>query len=114
QPHAVRRLDPGATPDDQELATLATWRSLAIVLSALDTRVWPYITRRVHHDVDAWRMSRLAMSATDLLAWLGTPPDTIRQEAERLLIDSSFDDVLGDFYDIVRRAKPTAWASLRG
>jgi len=31
-----------------------------------------------------------------------------------LRVTASFDDVFGDFYDLIRRAKPKAWTSLRG
>ena len=38
----------------------------------------------------------------------------LRRQSGRLRSNASFGDVLGDFYDVVRRAKSEAWDSLRG
>ena len=101
-------------PDEHAQEGLSSWRGLAITLSALDTRAWPGITQWVHHSVDVWRSANLAMPPDELLAWLGLTVDQLRQQPDRLRANASFRDVLGDFYEVVRRAKSEAWESLRG
>jgi hypothetical protein len=101
-------------PDERAREGLDSWRGLAITLSALDTRAWPGITQWVHHNVDVWRASNLLMSPDELLEWLGLAIDQLRQQSDRLRANASFGDVLGDFYDIVRRAKSEVWETLRG
>jgi hypothetical protein len=101
-------------PNDHAREGLESWRQFAITLSALDTRAWPGITQSVRHSIGAWRASNLAQKPEDLLEWLGLTLDELRRQSERLRADASFGDVLGDFYDVVRRAKPKAWDSLRG
>jgi hypothetical protein len=108
------QLNPTAYPDVETLAALSSWRSLAITLSALDTRYWPRLTQLIWHEASAWRSSRLTMDAPALLSWLGVDVDALRAQEERLLVDAHFRDVLGDFYEIVRRAKPKAWDTLQG
>lgn len=93
---------------------LLTWRSLAITLSALDTYYWPFLTHAVHHDLDVWRSARLAFEPAAILTWLGLPSSEIITEESDLRLKGTFRDDLGDFYDIVRRAKPDAWETLSG
>jgi hypothetical protein len=48
------------------------------------------------------------------LDWLGLAVEQLRQQPRRLRVSASFHDVLGEFYDVIRHAKPEAWTSLRG
>lgn len=60
----IWRLEDGAQPNAPTVEALATWRSLAITLSALDTYYWPQITHTVSHDFATWRQ---AMRGTVIL-----------------------------------------------
>ncbi len=111
---SIWHLDPENRPEDRALDDIASWRSLAITLSAIDSRVWPYITQVISHSDEVWRASNLSQPPEDLLAWLGLTVEQLREQSVRLRVSANFDDVLGDFYDLVRRAKPKAWSSLRG
>ena len=101
-------------PDHRAREGIESWRGLAITLSAIDTRAWPGITQWVRHSIEVWRASNLAQTAEELLGWLGLSLDELRRQSGRLRSNASFGDVLGDFYDVVRRAKSEAWDSLRG
>jgi hypothetical protein len=93
---------------------LNSWRSLAITLSALDTYYWPFITNKVYHDLDVWRSERLAFDPADMLIWLDLSAKQILSAESDLRLKGTFRDNLGDFYEIVRRAKPDAWETLSG
>lgn len=110
----IWRLDERYLPDDRALQGVASWRSLAITLSAIDTRAWPYITHVIHHNADAWRASTMAQEPAALLDWLDVPVDQLHQQSLNLRVAASFDDVVGDFYDLIRRAKAEAWDDLQG
>ncbi len=110
----IWRLRVNDLPDDETMHAIASWRSLAITLSAVDTRAWPYITHVIHHNDEAWRASNLAQDAAALLEWLGLTVDQLRQQSFNLRLAANFDDVLGDFYDLVRRSNASAWDGLRG
>jgi hypothetical protein len=101
-------------PDDHVREGLESWRGLAITLSALDTRAWPGITQGVRHSIEVWRASNLLQPPESLLGWLGLTLDELRRQSVRLRANASFGDVLGDFYDVVRRAKSETWDSLGG
>jgi hypothetical protein len=101
-------------PDTRAREALLTWRSLAITLTALDTYYWPSITNKVHHNLDAWRSERLAFDPADMLSWLGLPAKQILAAESDLRFKGTFRDDLGDFYEIVRRAKPDTWETLSG
>jgi len=101
-------------PNDHAMEALESWRGLAISLATLDTRAWPRITQRVHHSAEVWRAANLAQHPSELAEWLGVTTDQLRQQSQSLRANASFCDVLGDFYDVVRRAKSGAWDSLRG
>ena len=92
---------------------IESWRSLAITLCAIDWRSWPNITQVIHHSDEVWRAARLQQTPRELLDWLGLTVDQLRLQSEILRVSASFDDVLGDFYDIVRRSNPEAWTTLR-
>jgi hypothetical protein len=101
-------------PNAPTLEALRTWRSLAITLSALDTYYWPFITHMLRPDLDVWRSARLAFEPTEMLAWLGLPSDQITVQESNLRLMGTSRDNLGDFYDIVRRARADAWDTLSG
>ncbi|MFZ0127978.1 MAG: hypothetical protein WAL77_00985 [Candidatus Dormiibacterota bacterium] len=113
--HALDWLLPESDlPDKLALEGLASWRAVAITLSALDTRAWPDITRRMRHSLEVWRAATLAQPAAELAAWLRITPEQLRRQSERLRFVASLRDVIGDFYDLVRRADSAAWESLQG
>ena len=108
------RLPDEAMPDESSLDALRRWRSLAVLLASFDSVFWPEIRHVVSHSAEAWRTVRLRFDAAALISWLGVTEEEIVKQAEDLLLRASSQDVLGDFYDLVRRAKPAAWDSMRG
>jgi hypothetical protein len=107
-------LPPEDHPDQRLREEFDASRQFAITLAAIDTRVWPAIMQTVHHTVEGWRASNLAVTPDQLLTWLGVTPDQLRRQSEHLRLKASFTDVLGDFYDVIRRARPKAWETLQG
>jgi hypothetical protein len=112
--HSMTWLEDEDVPDHQTLANCRSWRGLAVVLSALDTTYWPGIMQTVSFGLDEWREHRLAFEPGTTLQWLGVSVDDVAGAADQLRYGANFEDVLGDFYDIVRRAKPKAWSTMRG
>lgn len=124
----VAQLEPSATPNEpvtwelpasalpsqEALDEVARWRGLAVVLSAFDTIYLPEIMHTISFDAAVWREVRVAHDAAATLAWLGVTIDEVTGQADDFRFSAHFGDVLGDFYDIVRRAKPSAWATLGG
>lgn len=102
-----------AVPAGEAHDEIARWRGLAIVLSALDTIYWPRIMRTVSR-IAVWREVHSGFDPTATLAWLGVTPAEVAEQADDFRLTASFGDVLGDFFDIVRRANPSAWSTLRG
>lgn len=101
-------------PDEETLAAFDAWRSLAIVLSALDTPLWPQIRLQVRNDFQLWQAMRVAFDVRKIMDWLRVTETQVRDQADDLLSMVRHNDVLGDFYDVVRRADPATWDSLRG
>ncbi len=101
-------------PNAPTMTALASWRSLAIILAALDTYYWPFMTHTVSHDLVAWRAARQAFVPSEMLSWLGLSLDQIAAQARDLRIMAAFRDDMGDFYDLIRRARPKSWETLRG
>jgi hypothetical protein len=110
----VARLEPAHAPHERARRALADLRSLAITLSAIDTRVWPYISQSISYDFEAWRSTNLSQQPSALLDWLGVTAGDLRERSLDLRGAAGSIDVLGDFYDLVRRANPKAWTTLRG
>jgi hypothetical protein len=68
---ATWHLDDTDLPNGPTLEAIASWRQLAITLSALDTYYWPQITHQLSHDFDAWQQALHAFNQEQTLAWLG-------------------------------------------
>jgi hypothetical protein len=107
------RLREESLPNSPTREALGSWRSLAIVLSALDTYYWPRVTRGVR-DVAIWRMALEAFDPAEMLSWLGLSLDPIVRQTTGLRGRASVCDDTGRFYELIRRAKAEAWESLRG
>ena len=113
--HTVTWHLPGAArPNAPTVEALATWRSLAITLSALDTYYWPQITSTVSHDFPIWREVVRDFDPPAMRSWLDLSLDQIERGITSLITSAAFRDDTGDFYELIRRAKAKAWESLRG
>jgi hypothetical protein len=112
--HTVHwRFPADLAPEATTLDALASWRSLAIILTSIDTTYWPPI-RHAYHDIQTWRAVRQQFDAHATLSWLGLDHERVTRHAAKLRAIAAEHDVLGDFHDLVRRANPEAWNSLRG
>lgn len=107
-------LEDESLPNAPTLEALGSWRSLAVVLSALDTYYWPRMTHTLSNDLAVWRTVLQAFEPVQMLTWLGLTLDQIERQLTSLHIAASFSDDTGDFYELIRRAKAEAWKSLRG
>ena len=108
---APRRRRP---PNAPTIEAIASWRQLAITLSALDTYYWPQITHQLVHDLDVWQQAFQAFDRQQSLDWLGLTLEQVERQITSLLATASFTDDMGEFYDLIRRASAEAWKSLRG
>ncbi len=108
------RLDEQSQPNPPTREALASWRALAIALSALDTRYWPQITRLLYGDLAVWRAALEVPDPAGTADWLGMTPGVIEQQAISLRATASLGDDTGHFYELIRRAKSEAWDSLSG
>jgi hypothetical protein len=108
------RLEGASQPNAPTRDALASWRSLAITLAALDTYYWPRITHSLRHDLQVWRTALKAFDPAQMLTWLGLTLDQIGRQVVSLHTVASSRDDTGDFYELTRRAKADAWESLRG
>jgi hypothetical protein len=79
---SIWHFDATDLPDDRAKQALASWRSLAITLSAIDTRVWPYITQVIFHSDEVWRSTNLSQDPGALLDWLGVSAEQLRKQSE--------------------------------
>jgi hypothetical protein len=110
----ARHLDDDAQPNQATRDALDTWRGLAITLSALDTYYWPQITHTLSHSLADWRTALGAFDPPQMLTWLGLSPGQVERQATTLRTIAGFCDDTGEFWELIRRAKETAWESLRG
>lgn len=101
-------------PTAADIAIADSWRNLAIALSALDGRYWPRVTGSISYDAEAWRRHNQSFDLAGTLSWTGLTADQVADQAAQLRDFAAFADVVGEFYDLVRRAGPRAWATLRG
>ena len=108
------RLDDAALPDKPTRQALASWRSLAITLTALDTYYWPRLRQMVRYGFDVWRTALQVFDPAQMLTWLGLSLDQIERQATALRTTASVCDDTGAFYDLIRRARARDWDSLRG
>lgn len=107
-------LPTGAAPAAADVAAADSWRGLAVTLAAIDARYWPGITRTVHYSAEALNTYDQSFDAAAALAWLGLDAYDVAAAAEQLRFSAYSVDVLGAFYDVVRRADPERWETLRG
>jgi hypothetical protein len=108
-----QQLSPTDMPEPGYERACAEWRSLAIALSDLDTHVWPEIMRVISWP-DAWRAVRAEFKPNQELEWLGMEAADATRLADRLLTTAGFLDMTGEFYELIRRARPDSWDSLSG
>lgn len=112
--HTIRwRFPAGFTPEPAVVRAMSSWRSLAIILTAMDTIYWPPICHTYHH-LQTWLEVRQEFDAPATLAWLGLDRDRVSDQASGLRAVAGWHNVVGEFHDLVRRADPGAWDSLRG
>jgi hypothetical protein len=107
-------LDEASMPNRPTREALNSWRSLSIVLSALDTYYWPQITHVVSNDYPTWQTVFRAFRPPEMQTWLSLSLEQLEKQGRSLLGLASFCDDTGDFYELIRRAKADAWKSLRG
>ncbi|HVC77557.1 MAG TPA: hypothetical protein VND96_13680 [Candidatus Micrarchaeaceae archaeon] len=110
---SYRRLDPAFMPDAGYEVACSEWRSLAVVLSSLDTLVLPELYRKISWP-EQWRQVRYAFDADAALRWLGLARTDAHKLVKRLLWDAKHLDDTGELYDVIRRATPDAWEALSG
>lgn len=101
-------------PNQDTIDALSSWRSLAVVLCALDTYFWPQVIRSLRNDYETWRKVRAELDIASMLKWLSLSSEQLATQSTELNMAATFRDDLGEFYDIVRRANSKAWDSLRG
>lgn len=107
-------LGPADLPGSGLVESFGLWRSLAITVGALDTYYWPIITGRIGNDLAAWRRVRGEMDPAHMQDWLHLSREQLASQANHLKVVASMRDVLGDFYDLVRRSHAGAWETMRG
>jgi hypothetical protein len=107
-------LGDGVQPNQPTRDALCTWRGLAITLSALDTYYWPQITHALSHSLANWQAALGAFDPPQMLTWLGLSPGQLERQTTTLRAIAGSCDDSGEFWELIRRAKATAWDSLRG
>jgi hypothetical protein len=110
---SYRRLDPSFMPDPGYVVACSQWRSLAVILSSLDTIVLPEIYRKIAWSLQ-WGEVRDSFDADAALRWLGISLLNSHKLVNGLLRDAARLDDTGEMYDMIRRANPKAWESLSG
>jgi len=109
----AERLNPEFLMTPGAVDAMASWRSLAILLHAIDSRYRPVLTRAAYSFED-WRRYASEFDAKNVLTWLGADQDDLRKAARVLRSGGSHLDVTGDFFELIRRARPDKWESLEG
>ena len=100
-------------PDAGYKPACSEWRSLAVVLSCLDTLVVPELYRKISWP-EQWREVRGTFDANLTLEWLGLVGTDARKLVKRLLWDAKQLDETGELYDVIRRMTPDTWEALSG
>ena len=106
-------LEDADLPNAPTLEVIASWRQLAITLSALDTYYWPQITHQLSQTLIPGSRPSTPLTASNA-RWLGLTLEQIERAVTNLRLSASFCDDTGEFYDLIRRASADAWKSLRG
>lgn len=107
------RLNPEMLMTSSATGTMRAWRSLAVVLHAIDSRYRPLVVRTVVNPTD-WPHFAKNFDAKAELAWLGVGKDEVRNAASTLRSCAESLEVTGDFSELLRMALPDKWTSLRG
>ena len=110
---SYRRLDPAFMPDAGYEVACSEWRSLAVILSSLDTLVLPELYRKISWP-EQWRQVRDAFDAHAAFQWLGLARADAHELVKRLLWNAKQLDETGELYDLIRRATPDTWEALSG
>lgn len=103
-----------STPTAADVLAADSWRRLAVTLAAIDARYWPVITHTIHYNAEVWRDFNQSFDARATLEWTGLDVDEVVRGADQLRYAARHIDPLGAFYDLVRRADPKSWQTLRG
>lgn len=101
-------------PTAWDVAAADSWRRLAVTLAAIDARYWPVITHSVHYNAEAWRDFNQSFGAGATLDWTGLDVEEVVRGADQLRNRARHVDPLGAFFDLVRRADPESWQTMRG
>jgi hypothetical protein len=112
-PSTAHRLNPECLPTAQDQEQAQSLRSIAVLLSALDTRYWPDIHRQAAW-YEHWLKFENTFDPSEILSWLRSEADTLSACAMSLRASAGFVDGSGEFYDLIRRANPDRWDSLSG
>jgi hypothetical protein len=112
-PTTVKLLNPKDLLDKRSQEMASTLRSLAILLTAIDTRYWPDIFRSASW-FDKWAQYSADFDAQATMEWLDTDVAKLEALVERFTVDGSFSDPTGDFYDLIRRSDPQFWLGFKG
>lgn len=106
---AVYELEDTSWPNAPTRGALASWRSLAIGLSALDTYYWPQLTHMLRGDFKMWRSAMTDFDPPTMLDWLGLTLGQFEPQLISLLATASFYDDTGKFYELSMARVPAAW-----
>jgi hypothetical protein len=107
-------LPTAAGPSATDVRVADSWRGLAVTLAAIDARYWPHITHTIRQDAEAWRDFNQSFDPAAILQWTQLGLADVVAAADQLRHLAVGIDVLGSFYDLVRRADSRAWGTLRG
>jgi hypothetical protein len=107
------KLNPGMLMRSSAATTMMSWRSLAVVLHTIDARYLPSVVRKVSNATE-WPQFAKRFSAKAELNWLDANGSEIRETAQILKNKAKALDVSGDFYELLRCARPDKWMSLKG
>lgn len=96
----------------------AQFRSIALVLTALEARYLPKLDpewiRLSNAEPDEWERYRAGFDPIALSNRLGYPPDQARKDAELLLLRAHHFDPVGDSWArLMRRLPPSSWEGLK-
>lgn len=96
-----------------DILALDGCRQLAVLLSALDAHYLPRILLTIDH-ADVWGSEDPEFDLEQRLQLFPIWPDSLATNAEQLLVQASFLDPLGRWFEVVRQAHPDSWSDLKG